>query len=733
MDYLLKSSAVLFIFYACYQLFLQRDTFFQANRWFLLLGLIIASSIPFIVIPNYIEYTPVASGLEQTYITSNGNATPIAIQEEPFNYIALMTWIYFAGILFFFGKLAVEFLSLKKILNRSTVISSGAIKLMETNETVAPFSFFNCIVYNPNQFQNEELMHVINHEKVHTKQWHSMDTIIAQLSCILFWFNPIVWLYKKALQQNLEFIADQKAQYVSTCDKSYQTVLLKASVQNHQLAFTNNFYTSLIKKRIVMLHKSKSNKLNQLKFAVVLPLLALFMMSFNTKTIYVAIPIEDTYAIETTTEQTGDTEITISKDTTDAELKTIQDQLKEKGITFTYHSLKRNAEGEITNIKTDFKSADHSANYNVNGDNGIEAFRFKNDGESFSVGSIKKHKSTFVYETKDGETKIQGTGANVYVFENDDDDNDDENGQTIKIKTANGTNTVKVKANSQSSWIDKAGSKTKIKAFENGKTNIFISESEEPLFIIDGKAVQKSLFEDVDSDDIQSINVLKGKSAIASFGDKGKNGVIVMTKKGSKNLFVKADQSSNFNYNYNFGNAKGEQPLFIIDGKRLSEDEFKDLNPNNIDKIEIIKGENAYKVYGKKGENGVVVVNSKSSRKNKPIVVEVKDNNSWAVETSVSSVYFEDDNGKETAEFIISKHSTDAFIDKQKDALKALGINAKINKVRRNKAGEITGIKISLDDNNGRKSSASWKEKDQAIPDIVLGKSGDKLIVRAIN
>ena len=57
-------------------------------------------------------------------------------------------------------------------------------------------------------------------------------------------------------------------------------------------------------------------------------------------------------------------------------------------------------------------------------------------------------------------------------------------------------------------------------------------------------------------------------------------------------------------------------------------------------------------------------------------------------------MYFTDDNNIETAEFIISKNSTDAFINQQKKALKAHGIDAKINKIRRNKAGEITGIKV---------------------------------------
>ncbi|WP_460218382.1 M56 family metallopeptidase [Psychroserpens sp. MEBiC05023] len=720
MDYLLKSSAILFIFYICYQLFLQRDTFFQANRWFLLSGLIIATCVPFIVIPNYIEYTPITT---YNYTTLNTTESPTTIQEEPFNFIAAFTWIYLVGFLFFFGKLSIEFFSLKKVLLNSTKCYKGNLKLLETNKNIAPFSFFNQIVYNPDHFGEEELIHVINHEKVHTKEWHSIDTLIAQLSCIVFWFNPIVWLYKKALQQNLEFIADQKAQYISKCDKSYQTVLLKASIPNHQIAFTNNFYTSLIKKRIVMLHKSKSNQLNQLKLIIVLPLLALFMMSFNIKNIYVAIPLEDAYEEDTTASEDGNIDIEFSKDTTDDELKAIQDELSKNGITFTYKNVKRNDKNEIISITTEFKSKDHSANYNIHGDDGIKPFHFRSNDDSFSVGTLDHNNSnTYVIENKDGTTKAQSTDSNIYVFENDDNEDDDNDQKVVRIKTTSGTNAFKVKANSQYSWIDKEGSKTRIKAFENGKTNIFISESEEPLFIIDGKAVKKSLFEDVDSDDIKSINVFKGQSALESFGAKGKNGVIVMTKKGSKN---------NFNYDYKFRNSKGEQPIFIIDGKALSEGEIKDLNPNNIDNVEIIKGKKAEKIYGIRGKNGAVIVNTKASKKNKAYVVEVKDDSPWKLKTDVSAVYYLDAENR-TAEFIISKNSTDSFLKQQKSELKKHGIDAKFTKVRRNKAGEITGIKISLDDNQGRKSSASWKEKDQTIPDIVVGKSGDKLIVRAI-
>ncbi|TXD81855.1 hypothetical protein ESY86_16655 [Subsaximicrobium wynnwilliamsii] len=83
MDYLLKASAVLIIFYVCYYLFLRRETFFQTNRWFLLAGLVVSICIPFLVIPMYIEYVPLdLTGFANT--TSTRGTTPIT--QEPFDY-----------------------------------------------------------------------------------------------------------------------------------------------------------------------------------------------------------------------------------------------------------------------------------------------------------------------------------------------------------------------------------------------------------------------------------------------------------------------------------------------------------------------------------------------------------------------------------------------------------------------------------------------------------------------
>jgi beta-lactamase regulating signal transducer with metallopeptidase domain len=252
MEYLLTASAVIFIFYTCYKVFLQRETFFESNRWFLLIGLIFAILMPFIVIPVYIEYVPV---VQQFIVANAGTASQTAI-EDPIDFIQIVFLIYSIGALYFLVKFIIELSSLLLLLKKNSSYKKGAFTFIETHHKVPPFSFFKYIVYNKNQFNETELNHIINHEKVHAKQYHSIDIMLIHIASTLFWFNPFIWLYKKVLQQNLEFIADKEAQIVSKCEKSYQTLLLKSSVPNYQLVLANNFYNSLIKKRIVMLHKS---------------------------------------------------------------------------------------------------------------------------------------------------------------------------------------------------------------------------------------------------------------------------------------------------------------------------------------------------------------------------------------------------------------------------------------------------------------------------------------------
>ena len=199
MEYILKSCAVITIFYVCYKLFLQRDTFFQTNRWFLLIGLITAFVLPFVVIPIYIEYTPAPI---QNFVINEISVMPEVISEP----ISIWEYIfvgYLIGAALFLIRFCVQISSLAILITKSVKRKKNGYTFVESPSNTAPFSFFRWMVYNPNQFESNELQHIIAHEKVHVKQYHSIDIILSQLAAIVFWFNPITWFYKKRFATKL--------------------------------------------------------------------------------------------------------------------------------------------------------------------------------------------------------------------------------------------------------------------------------------------------------------------------------------------------------------------------------------------------------------------------------------------------------------------------------------------------------------------------------------------------
>ena len=647
MEYLLKASAVIAIFYILYKLFLQRETFFQTNRGYLLIGLLTAVLIPFIVIPIYIEYTTTIIESPLNYIISpeiQDNAEGLAI-----DWLQVSMLIYVVGLIFFLGKLCMELASLRVLFSRHQYYKSGAHTFIETENDIPPFSFFNWIVFNPKKYSEDELEHILNHEKAHASELHSIDIMLTQLACVVFWFNPFVWLYKKEIQQNLEFIADKKAQEFSVCEKSYQLILLKASVPQHKFLITNNFYNSQIKKRIIMLHKSKSKKVNIWKYSLVLPILALFLMSFNTKEIFIekeqpqdiantaqqeateqlnnfydniepgtsTTPSTQTIKAETnvsasattianTTTRTeaktinadGDISITIiDKNTTDAELDKIKADLKKEGLTVKFKGVKRNDNGEITAIKIDAKSKNSNANYNVSSDNAISPLKIVYDieNESISIGGghAKHNHNTFVYETKDGDYKMHksGKGSNVFVttevHEGDSDvdvihDHDSkivirQTGKNGKVKTVRRSKNVEVISGDDEVVeiiVEEVGDKDKDVIIVNGK-RMDIDASED--IIIEEKEGNVWISDDKDSKEIITISNGKRKN----------------------NVYISG--------------LNGKDPLFIIDGKEVKKGEFQKIDPDKIESVTVLKDESAREKYGDKGKNGVIIIKTKKN------------------------------------------------------------------------------------------------------------------------
>ncbi len=288
--FLLKSAAVLGLFYCCYMLFLKNETFFKANRYFLLSGILASISIPFISIKKtiWIEATNLQFITSKPIANQNiqeAQKTIATTIDTPFNWLIFFLSIYYIGVLFFIIRFTIQYWSVTKILNTNNQKKKGDFSIIETENNIAPFSFFKTIVYCKNMYSSDELKVILAHEKAHCNQYHTIDIIFSHILIALQWFNPFVWLYQKAIQQNLEFLADASTIHQNVSVSNYQNVLLKAiTIQVQPNNIVNNFYQSLIKKRIIMLHKKTSPK--QLwKLLLILPLITGFIYSCGTETI----------------------------------------------------------------------------------------------------------------------------------------------------------------------------------------------------------------------------------------------------------------------------------------------------------------------------------------------------------------------------------------------------------------------------------------------------------------
>lgn len=434
LEYIVKSSALLLLFYGSYLLLLRQETFFQSNRWFLLLGLLTSAILPLITFkkivwiepsPSYVQWQPVVHSME---------TAPPSLEID----WLLVVWsVYGFGLLIFLFQLLLDFKHLKSLMRGQKVEHVEQFKLIDVKENVPPFSFFNYIVYNSAFINETEFKHVLAHEQVHCLQKHSFDVLLSRIFCIAFWFNPFVWKYQKAILQNLEFIADTEALKTISDKKSYQLTLLKVTTHENCVPITNPFYQSLIKKRIVMLNKNQSNKANYWKYFIMIPALLAFLLYFQVK----VIAQEKTPAIikEKIIEQEL-VAIEINKNSTDEELKRDAEALaKEHNIKLKVSKVKRNTGGEIVAIKIAYKDDKGSeGTTQFSGNEPIKPIRlYKSANGAFGFASGADSFSGYGYSISD-EGDADGKEMIVKVFTTD----DHENAAIEKMEEAEGLNAV---------------------------------------------------------------------------------------------------------------------------------------------------------------------------------------------------------------------------------------------------------------------------------------------------
>lgn len=290
-QYLLKLSISLTVLYLFYFFVLRRLTFYSYNRWYLLGYSILSFFIAAINIAPFVTQRPSGTftwvrnfptvPFSQTPLTNNQLTETITVNTNwpVWNYAAL---IFIAGIIFLLVRLFVQFISFRKVKQNATLIPADGIKLYQVNAPIIPFSFGSNIYLNSSLHGPQELEKIIQHEFVHVKQKHTIDIICSEIICYLNWYNPFAWLIRKAIRQNLEYIADNQVIETGMNKKEYQYLLLKVmGNQNFSIATPFNF--SSLKKRIAMMNKLKTSKVHALKFLFLLPLMATVLLAFRSE------------------------------------------------------------------------------------------------------------------------------------------------------------------------------------------------------------------------------------------------------------------------------------------------------------------------------------------------------------------------------------------------------------------------------------------------------------------
>ena len=345
------------------------------------------------MLPLLIIYDP---EFYQEITPKNNNAIEIPIQENPLDWTLILSTVYVIISVVILLKIGIEIASFYNRIRKHNQQKESDFTLIHSNTTENPFSFFHYIFINPHLFSEAELQHIITHESIHVKQKHSIDVLLGKLFCAIFWVNPIIWLYRKAMLQNLEFIADNETFKQIENKYEYQKNLLKVVTHQHDLSITNQFYQSLIKKRIVMLHTNQSDKKNVWKYATILPLLVGFMLLFQIETIA---QVKEVSISKSITNKI--IEFIIDKNTTDSEIKEETELLKkEHNIGLKISKIKRNAKNEIIALEAKFEDSDKtSGKISIKGEEAIEPIRFFkeiNENGKGNIGFDRKNISTVI-------------------------------------------------------------------------------------------------------------------------------------------------------------------------------------------------------------------------------------------------------------------------------------------------------------------------------------------------
>ena len=278
--YLIKANVVLVVLFGFYQLISAGDTFFKWRRVSLLTIYVLSLLLPTIDLSVLVNETAPLSNILPR-MAYNLPGVTVQPTHATFDWQQLAVWLYTGVALALLLRVFWQVVVVCRLAQRSERATLHGTAVCLLTGDYSPFSFFRWIFVNPDDKTPSQVQQILTHEQTHVAQWHSADALLSQLFVAAFWFNPVAWLMRLQVRNNLEYLADRSVINGGTDKKAYQYHLLAVAYRTNVATITNNFNVLPLKKRIKMMNKQTSNPLARFKYLLFVPL-AIALLAMNS-------------------------------------------------------------------------------------------------------------------------------------------------------------------------------------------------------------------------------------------------------------------------------------------------------------------------------------------------------------------------------------------------------------------------------------------------------------------
>lgn len=292
-SYLIETSIIWAVSLLAFIMFFRKERLFSVNRYFLIMTLIaglVLPSLQFLSLSVMPSDAPLAKSVISSHnmiqtislqqVTGQSTVTTMDSKTQLLPYLAISLYLLVAVI--FFAKFIYGFYLIRRIQKVSDKGFYQNTKVYYHALQTSPFSFLNSIYLNKTQFAPEELPIILSHEIAHITKCHSIDVLILEITKVILWFHPFIYLYKKLIKLNHEYQADHMAteQKTSATVISYCRQLINP-VMHDQPLLSNNFFDKNLKNRIAMLSSAPFTKIKTYKYLILLPIFILCLMIWS--------------------------------------------------------------------------------------------------------------------------------------------------------------------------------------------------------------------------------------------------------------------------------------------------------------------------------------------------------------------------------------------------------------------------------------------------------------------